>query len=152
MAVGVGLIERERGRLRRPGDRGYQPAGRQRRAALRACRLSPPPILRSRYRDQAYALIIQPGYPGIPAGQFTQVNVVAKEFSGTAWTWLSTRQWSEPAYLPLGAADPREVGGYRIVARLGAGQAGTVYLASGRRRLPPTPIPAGPRLRFSTSG
>ncbi len=81
--------------------------------------------------DQAYTLIIQPGYPGIPAGQFTRVNVVAKEFSGPAWIWLSTRQWSEPAYLPLDAADPREVGGYRIVARLGAGQAGPVYLASG---------------------
>ena len=53
-----------------------------------------------------YTLIIQPGYPGIPAGQFTQANIVAKEFSGTAWIWLSTRQWNEPAYLPLGAADP----------------------------------------------
>jgi serine/threonine protein kinase len=81
--------------------------------------------------DLAYALIIKPGYPGIPPGQFTQVNVEAKEFSGAAWIWLSSRQWSEPAYLPLSAADPREVGGYRAVARLGAGQAGTVYLASG---------------------
>jgi serine/threonine protein kinase len=44
--------------------------------------------------------------------------------------WASTRQWSEPAYAPLGVADPREVGGYRIVARLGSGQAGPVYLAS----------------------
>lgn len=80
--------------------------------------------------DQAYTLIIQPGYLGIPAAQFTQVNVTAKEFSGTAWLWLSTRQWSEPAYLPLGPADLREIGGYRVVARLGAGQAGPVYLAS----------------------
>ena len=80
--------------------------------------------------DQVYTLIIRPGYPGIPVGQFAQAHAVAKEFSGTAWTWVSTRQWSEPAYLPLAAADPREVGGYKIVARLGAGQAGQVYLAN----------------------
>ena len=46
--------------------------------------------------DQAYTLIIQPGYPGIPAGQFTQTNVTAKEFSGPAWIWLSARQWVSP--------------------------------------------------------
>jgi hypothetical protein len=80
--------------------------------------------------DQVYTLIIRPGYPGIPVGQFAQAHAVAKEFSGTAWTWVSTRQWSEPAYLPLAAADPREVGGYKIVARLGSGQAGQVYLAN----------------------
>ena len=88
-----------------------------------------------------YTLIIQPGYPGIPVGQFTRANVVAKEFSGPAWIWVSTRQWSEPAYLPLGAADPREVGGYRIVARLGSGRPAGSTSASGgfagaRRRRP----------------
>src|SRR6202035_2137449 len=100
-------------------------------AALRAALSGEPAAdLAVAISDQAYTLIIQPGYPGIPAGQFAQANVVAKEFSGTAWIWLSTRQWSEPAYLPLHAADPREVAGYRIVARLGSGQAGPVYLAS----------------------
>jgi serine/threonine protein kinase len=62
--------------------------------------------------------------------QFTGANVAAKEFSGPAWIWVSARQWSDPAYLPLGPGDPREAGRFRIVARLGEGQAGTVYLAS----------------------
>ena len=83
-----------------------------------------------RKADQAHALIIQPGYPGIPGGQFSRVSVTEKEFSGFAWIWVSTRQWSEPAYLPPVAADPREVGGYRVAARLGTGPAGPVYLAS----------------------
>jgi hypothetical protein len=77
-----------------------------------------------------YALVIKAGYPGIPEGQFTQVTASAKEFSETAWIWLSTRQWSTPAYQPLQPDDPREVGGYRLVARIGASQAGQVYLAS----------------------
>ena len=80
--------------------------------------------------DQAHGLVIKPGYPGIPGGQFTRTNVVEKEFSGPAWLWVSTRQWSEPAYRPTGAADPREAGRYRIVALLGAGPASRVYLAS----------------------
>ena len=81
--------------------------------------------------DRAYGLIIEPGYLGIPAGQFTRVHVVSKEFAAPAWIWVSTRQWSEPAYLPLDGMGPREFGRYRLVARLGAGQAGAVYLASG---------------------
>jgi hypothetical protein len=81
--------------------------------------------------DRAHGLIIEPGYPGIPAGQFTRVYVVWKEFASPAWIWTSTRQWSEPAYLPLDGTGPREFGRYRLVARLGAGQAGAVYLASG---------------------
>ncbi|HEY0934958.1 MAG TPA: hypothetical protein VGD91_14585 [Trebonia sp.] len=81
--------------------------------------------------DQAHALIIQPGYPGIPGSQFTRVNAVVKEFSAAAWIWVSTRQWSEPPYLPPVPADPREAGRYRVVARLGTGQAGRVYLATG---------------------
>ena len=40
-----------------------------------------------------------------------------KEFSATAWLWLSCRQWSQPAYLPLTPADPAYVGGYRVYAR-----------------------------------
>ena len=80
--------------------------------------------------DQVYGLIIAPGYPGIPEAQFSRVAVSVKEFSGPAWIWVSSRQWSEPGFAPLGGSDPREAGRYRIAARLGAGLAGSVYLAS----------------------
>jgi hypothetical protein len=130
MALGVGIIER-----RAAGFGGPVIVDINRlvdSSALRSALSGEPAAdLAVALSDQAYTLIIEPGYPGIPAGQFAPANVVAKEFSGPAWIWLSTRQWSEPAYRPLGAADPREVGGYRIVARLGSGQAGPVYLASG---------------------
>lgn len=130
MAVGVGLIERSVAGFSGPVIVDISRLVDS--AALRSALIDEPAAdLTVAISDQAYTLIIQPGYLGIPAGQFTQVNVVAKEFSGTAWIWLSTRQWSEPAYLSLAAADPREIGGYRVVARLGAGQAGLVYLASG---------------------
>jgi hypothetical protein len=78
--------------------------------------------------DHVYAMMIRPGYPGIPIAQFTHMNVVAKEFSGSAWLWLSARQWSDPAYLPLTPEDPGQVDGYRIYARLGGSAAGVVYL------------------------
>ena len=78
--------------------------------------------------DHVYAMVVQPGYPGIPDRQFSPMHVVAKEFSAAAWLWLSNRQWSEPAYLPLTPADPAYVGGYRVYARLGGGAAGQVYL------------------------
>jgi len=78
--------------------------------------------------DHVYAMMIRPGYPGIPIGQFTYMNVVAKEFSGPAWLWLSTRQWSDPAYPPLTSADPGQVDGYRIYARLGGSATAVVYL------------------------
>jgi hypothetical protein len=81
--------------------------------------------------DQVRALIVQPGYPGIPEGQFSPVSVAVKEFSGPAWIWVSSRQWSGTTFAPLGGSDPRDVGRYRIAARLGAGPAGSVYLASG---------------------
>jgi hypothetical protein len=129
MAIGVGLIER-----RAAGFGGPVIVDINRlvdSASLRSALSDEPAAdLVVAIADQVYTLIIQPGYPGIPAAQFTQANVIAKEFSGPAWMWASTRQWSEPAYAPLGVADPREVGGYRIVARLGSGQAGPVYLAS----------------------
>jgi hypothetical protein len=80
--------------------------------------------------DHVYAMVVRPGYQGIPDGQFSRVNVVAKEFSAAAWVWLSARQWSEPAYLPLTPDDPASVGGYRIHARLGGGAAGPVYLGA----------------------
>jgi hypothetical protein len=130
MAVGVGLIERSVAGFGGPVIVDINRLVDS--AALRSALADEPAAdLAVAISDQAHALIIQPGYPGIPGGQFTRVNVVAKEFSGPAWIWVSTRQWSESAYLPLGASDPRDVGRYRIVARLGAGQAGTVYLASG---------------------
>lgn len=129
MAVGVGITERSAA-----GFGGLVIVDINRlvdSAELRAALTDNPAAdLAVAVSDQAYALIVKPGYPGLPPGQFTAVNVAAKEFSGTAWIWLSSRQWSRPAYLPLDPADPREVGGYRVVARLGAGQAGTVYLAS----------------------
>jgi hypothetical protein len=129
MAIGVGLIER-----RAAGFGGPVIVDINRlvdSAALRSALSGELAAdLAVAVSDQLYTLVIRPGYPGIPAGQFTQANVVAKEFSGTAWTWVSTRQWSEPAYRPLGAADAREVDAYKIVARLGSGQAGQVYLAS----------------------
>jgi len=130
MAVGVGLIERKAA-----GFGGPMIVDINRlvdSAALRSA-LSDEPVadLAVAISDQVFTLIIQPGYLGIPVDQFNQANVMAKEFSGTAWIWLPTRQWTKPAYPPLGVADPREIGGYRIVARLGSGQAGPVYLASG---------------------
>ena len=130
MAVGVGLFERG-------------PAGFGGPVIVDITRLVDSATLRSALTtepaadlvvaigDRAHGLIIEPGYPGIPAGQFTRVHVVSKEFAAPAWIWVSTRQWSEPAYLPLDGTGPREFGRYRLVARLGAGQAGAVYLASG---------------------
>jgi hypothetical protein len=98
-------------------------------AALRAAlAASPAADLAVAISDHVYAMVVQPGYPGIPDGQFSPMNVVAKEFSAVAWLWLSDRQWSEPAYRPLTAADPAFVGGYRVYARLGGGAAGQVYL------------------------
>ncbi len=127
MAVSVGLIER--------GATGFDGQlivdinrlvdSRPLRAALSE---TPAADLAVAISDHVYVMMIQPGYPGIPGGQFTHMNVVAKEFSGSAWLWLSARQWSDPAYLPLTSADPGQVDGYRIHARLGAGAAGVVYL------------------------
>jgi hypothetical protein len=130
MAVGVGLFERG------PAGFGGPVIVDINRlvdsAALRSALASEPAAdLVVAIGDRAHGLIIEPGYPGIPAGQFTRTYVVSKEFAGPAWMWMSTRQWSEPAYLPLDGAGPREFGRYRLVARLGASQAGTVYLASG---------------------
>ena len=127
MAVSVGLIER--------GATGFDGQlivdinrlvdGGPLRAALSE---TPAADLAVAVSDHVYVMMIQPGYSGIPGGQFTQMNVVAKEFSGSAWLWLSARQWSDPAYLPLTSADPGQVDGYRIYARLGGGAAGVVYL------------------------
>jgi len=130
MAIGVGLFERG------PAGFGGPVIVDINRlvdsAALRSALVTEPAAdLVVAIGDRAHALIIEPGYPGIPPSQFTRAFVVWKEFAGPAWIWISTRQWSEPAYLPLDGPGPREFGRYRLVARLGAGQAGAVYLASG---------------------
>jgi len=133
MSVSAGLIERHSlgfsGQLIVDINRLVDsPALRQALADAPACDLA---VAMS---DHVYAMVIGPGYAGIPDGQFSPMNVVAKEFSATAWLWLSGRQWSQPAYLPLTAADPAYVGGYRVYARLGGDAAGQVYLGG----------PAGP--------
>lgn len=127
MSVGAGLIERNAagftGQLIVDINRLVDsPALRQALADAPACDLA---VAMS---DHVYAMVVGPGYRGIPDGQFSPMNVVAKEFSAIAWLWLSERQWSEPAYLPLTSADPAQVGGYRVYARLGGGAAGQVYL------------------------
>jgi hypothetical protein len=133
MSVSAGLIERHAagfsGQLIVDINRLVDsPALRQALADAPACDLA---VAMS---DHVYAMVIGPGYAGIPDSQFSPMNVVAKEFSATAWLWLSGRQWSQPAYLPLTPADPAYVGGYRVYARLGGGAAGQVYLGG----------PAGP--------
>jgi len=129
MAIGVGLVERNVAGFGGPVivDINRLVDSAALRSALDA---EPDADLAVALSDHAFALIIQPGYPGIPVSQFTRANVSAKEFSGPAWIWVSTRQWSNPAYLPLVPGDPREADGWRIVARLGEGQAGAVYLAN----------------------
>jgi hypothetical protein len=130
MAVSVGLIER--------GVTGFDGLlivdinrlvdSAPLRAALSE---SPSADLAVAISDHVYAMMIRPGYAGIPGGQFTRADVAAKEYSGPAWLWLSERQWTDPPYLPLTSADPALVDGYRICARLGGSAAGVVYLASG---------------------
>ncbi len=130
MAVGLGLIERSAAGFGGPVIVDINRLVNS--AALRSALADEPDAdLAVAVTDQAHNLIIEPGYPGIPAGQFLPSAVVAKEFSGTAWVWVSTRQWSEQAYPPPGPADLREAGRYRVVARLGAAHGGHVYLASG---------------------
>jgi hypothetical protein len=127
MAVSAGLIERSvagfSGQLIMDISRLVDSSAL--REALAAC---PAADLAVAISDHVYAMVVRPGYPGIPDGQFSPMRVVAKEFSAAAWLWLSARQWSEPAYLPLTQADPVQVGRYRIYARLGGGAAGRVYV------------------------
>jgi hypothetical protein len=138
MAIGVGLVEQSAAGFGGPMivDTNRLVDSAPLRSALATY---PAADLAVAISDQVYATVIRPGYPGIPGSQFSRVNVVAKEFTGPAWIWVSARQWSQPAYRPLRPEDPREIGGYRIAARLGEGPAGRVYL--GRRGLGGT---AGP--------
>ena len=136
MAVGVGLVEQSAAGFGGPMivDTNRLVGSAPLRAALAAY---PSADLAVAISDQVYATVIRPGYPGIPGSQFNRVSVVAKEFTGPAWIWVSARQWGEPAYRPLRTDDPREIGGYRIAAWLGDGPAGRVYLGH------PRPGPGG---------
>jgi hypothetical protein len=133
MAIGVGLVEHSAAGFGGPMivDINRLVSSTPLRSALTAY---PSADLAVAISDQVYATVIRPGYPGIPGAQFGQVNVIAKEFAGPAWIWVSARQWGGPAYLPLAPDDRREIGGYRLTARLsaGAGPAGRVYLARAR--------------------
>ena len=130
MAIGVGLVEQNAAGFGGPMivDMTRLVDSASLRSALTAY---PTADLAVAISDQVHATVIRPGYPGIPAAQFSRVNVIAKEFSGPAWIWVSARQWSEPAYQPLTSGDAREIGGYRIAALLGAGTTGRVYLGRG---------------------
>jgi hypothetical protein len=126
MSIGAGLIERNAG-----GFSGQLIVDINRlvdSSALRRALAESRADLAVAISDHVYAMVVQPGYPGIPDRQFSPMHVVAKEFSAAAWLWLSNRQWSEPAYLPLAPGDPAYVGDYRVYARLGGGAAGQVYL------------------------
>jgi Protein kinase domain len=131
MAIGVGLVEHNTAGFGGPMiiDINRLVDSTPLRAALTAY---PTADLAVAITDQVHATVIRPGYPGIPGGQFSRVDVVAKEFAGPAWIWVSARQWSTPAYQALARDDPREIAGYRIAARLGESPSGQVYLASTR--------------------
>lgn len=131
MAIGVGLVEHNTAGFGGPMiiDINRLVDSNPLRAALSAY---PTADLAVAITDQVHATVIRPGYPGIPEGQFNRVDVVAKEFAGPAWIWVSARQWSMPAYQPLTRDDPREIAGYRIAARLGESPSCQVYLCGTR--------------------
>jgi hypothetical protein len=152
MAVGIGLVENSTAGFGGPMiiDMSRLVNSAPLRAALTA---HPGADLVAAISDQVHSAIIQPGYPGIPGSQFTRAQVSEKEFNGTAWIWISARQWTTPAFGSLTPGDPRHVGEgtsrYRLLARLGTGPAATVYLATpagaaARARALPAP-PAEPR-------
>jgi Protein kinase domain len=140
MSVGIGLVENSAAGFGGPMiiELSRLVDSAPLRAALAAY---PSAHLAVAISDHVYTAIIRPGYPGIPGTQFTRVEVAEKEFRAPAWIWISTRQWTVPAFGPLGMGDPRTVGGsgthrYRLVARLGAGRASTVYLGRHSDGLP----------------
>jgi hypothetical protein len=134
MSVGIGLIEHSGAGF--GGPMIIEMSRLVNSAPLRAALAAYPDAhLAVAISDQVHSAIVLPGYPGIPSSQFTPVEVAEKEFRAPAWIWISTRQWSTPAFEPLGPADPRRVGGsdthrYRLAARLGAGRASRTYLSA----------------------
>lgn len=131
MAIGVGLVEHNMAGFGGPMivDINRLVNSAPLRAALSAY---PAADLAVAISDPVHDTVIRPGYPGIPGAQFSRVDVFAKEFAAPAWIWVSARQWSTPAYLPLGRDDPREIGGYRIAALLGASPSSQVFLGGTR--------------------
>ena len=150
MAVGIGLVENSAAGFGGPMiiDMSRLVNSAPLRAALTAY---PGADLVAAISDQVHSAIIRPGYPGIPGSQFTRAEVSEKEFNGTAWIWISTRQWTAPAFGSLTPGDPRHVGAgtvrYRLIARLGTGPAATVYLATAARGAPAVSrvLPGQPR-------
>ena len=128
MAVGIGLVEHSDAGFGGPMivEINRLVSSARLRAALTE---NPGADLVVAVSDQVHSMIIRPGYPGIPCAQFRAALVTEKEFTGIAWIWVSTLQWSEPAYQPLGPDDPPLAGPYRIAARIGTSPAGRVYLA-----------------------
>jgi hypothetical protein len=118
MAVGVGVVERRPAEFRGPliVDLTRLVDAQPLRSALTNC---PDADLAVAISDHLHAMVIRPGYPGIPGRQLTRVDVVAKEFSEPAWIWISARQWTGSPYFPLTSDDPIVIGGYRVAARLG---------------------------------
>lgn len=131
MAVGIGLVEHSTTGFGGPMvvDINRLVDSTPLRAALSA---HPAADLAVAISNEVHATVIRPGYQGIPEAQFSRVQVVAKEFAAPAWIWVSARQWSAPAFTPITRDDPREIGGYRVAARIGGGRAGRVYLCSAR--------------------
>ncbi|HEY6788429.1 MAG TPA: hypothetical protein VI365_14075 [Trebonia sp.] len=133
MSVGIGLVENSEAGF--GGPMIIEMSRMVNSAALRsALDAYPRADLVAAISDQVHSAIIRPGYPGIPSVQFTRVDVAEKEFRAPAWIWVSSRQWTEPAYAPLSTGDPRIVGRpntdrYRLAGRLAVSRASTVYLA-----------------------
>jgi hypothetical protein len=149
MAVGVGVVERRPAEFRGPliVDLTRLVDAQPLRSALTNY---PNADLAVAISDHLHAMVIRPGYPGIPGRQLTREDVVAKEFSEPAWIWISARQWTASPYFPLTSDDPIVIGEYQVVARLGtqcpvrrhylgrmAGATGT----PGTPRTPGTPDP-----------
>ena len=156
MAIGVGLFERGAAGFGGPVIVDINRLVDS--AALRSALAAEPAadLVVGDIGDRAHGLIIEPGYPGIPARQFTRAYVVSKEFAGPAWIWISTRQWSEPAYLPLDRHGPAR--GRRVPASSPGSARGRrarctwPAAAATTAAAPAAAIPAGPRSRCSTSG
>jgi serine/threonine protein kinase len=139
MAVGVGVVDRRPAEFRGPliVDLTRLVDADPLRSALTNY---PNADLAVAISDHLHAMVIRPGYPGIPGRQLTRVDVVAKEFSEPAWIWISARQWTGSPYFPLVADDPPVIGEYRVIARLGTQCALRLHYVG--RRTEPEHVPA----------